>query len=258
MKRSKFRITTTVIALIFMFSGLVLVLFPPISNSYGKAIASDISESFDTRVKNIQQIQKGKKTADTLSQEFSDDEGVNYKKIDVDALYRDSIAYNKRISNDQLNYLTSDLVFEKPALHLSNYGIYDGVYGYVEAPSIDLKVPIYLGVQNNHMSYGAVHLTHTSLPIGDKKSKSVLAGHTGYVGRIFFDNIQQLKKGDVIRVVNYFGTVQYRVTGYDIIKPNQADSLIITNDNAEIALVTCISNSEGDFDRYVVFGERKI
>ena len=255
-KHSKIRITLTIIAFLLLLSGLGLLLFPPISNGYGKYVANGIADNFDNRVKNIQNIKKGKTTGDKLSDSMNDS-GIDYKKVDIDALYRDSALYNEKIRENQFSLLTSEMVFKKPALYLSKYGIYDGVYGYVSIPSIDLKVPIYLGVQNNHMSYGAVHLTYTSLPIGDKKSKCVFAGHSGYIGRIFFDNIRQLNAGDTIKVVNYWGTINYTVTGHSVIKPNEGSDLFINNDSAGIVLVTCIGNGEGGFDRYLVFGERK-
>lgn len=257
-KRSKIRVTFTILAFIFLFTGLGLLLFPPISNTYGKWVATGIADDFDTRVKTIQHIKDGKiTTSDAVSEYSESDTGVDYRKIDVDALYKDSVAYNKKIRENQHSLLTGDFVFEKPALHLSKYGIYDGVYGYVDIPTIDLKVPIYLGVQNDHMSYGAAHLTYTSLPLGDKESNCVLAAHTGYVGRIFFDNIRNLTIGDTVKVINYWGTIKYKVTGYKIIKPKQTDDLFIRNESSGLVLVTCISNGHGDFDRYLVFAERK-
>lgn len=256
-KRSKLRLTLTIVAFVLLLTGLGLLLFPPISNSYGKYVANSIADDFDARVENIKKMKNSKGNSNVIPDDESQDSGVDYRKVDVDKLYKDSLAYNKKIRDNQFDFLKSDFYFDKPALYLSDYGINDGVYGYVSIPSIDLKVPIYLGVQNNHMSYGAVHLTYTSLPLGDKRSKCVLAGHTGYVGRIFFDNIRQLKSGDVIKVVNYWGTVKYTVTGYEVIKPNEADNLVIQDDSTSIALVTCISDGKGGFDRYVVYGVRQ-
>ena len=56
-----------------------------------------------------------------------------------------------------------------------------------------MRLPIYLGANSSNMSYGAAHMSATSLPIGGKNTNAVLAGHTGYIGRIFFDNLRNLK-----------------------------------------------------------------
>jgi sortase A len=249
-KKSKLRITFTILAFVFMIAGIALVLFPPVSNSYGKYVANSIADDFDTRVENIKNIKQGKKSAKSIN---SDDDGIDYIKIDIDALYKDSLAYNKNLQKNQRSLLTSEDVFNKPALSLSKYGIYDGVYGYISISAINLKIPIYLGIQNNHMSYGSAHLTYTSLPIGDSPSNCVLAGHTGYVGRIFFDDIRQLKNGDTVKIVNYWGTINYKVTGNKVVAPDEADDYFITDDKANLILVTCISNDSGGFDRYLVF-----
>jgi sortase A len=251
--KSKLRLTFTIIASVLLAAGLALVLFPPVSNSYGKYVANTVADNFDTRVKNIEKINSHKVDSKSIE---NDDEGIDYTKVDVDALYKDSVAYNKNLQENQYSLLKGDYVFKKPALSLSKYGIYDGVYGYVSIAAIDLKIPIYLGVQNNHMSYGAAHLTYTSLPIGNSSSNSVLAGHTGYVGRIFFDDIRQLKNGDIVKIVNYWGTIKYKVSGSKIIKPNQADDIFIEKDKTMLTLMTCISDGKGGFNRYLVFCEK--
>ena len=112
-------------------------------------------------------------------------------KADLDRLKRDSIAYNEDLKKTQGSKFNGSGDFNgKSALDLRDYGIYDGVYGYVSAPSIDMLLPIYLGTSDSNMSYGAAHMTFTSLPIGGADTNAVIAGHTGYVGRIFFDNLR--------------------------------------------------------------------
>ncbi|MBQ9673312.1 MAG: class C sortase [Ruminococcus sp.] len=260
-KRSKIRVFFTILATLMLIVGIGLLLFPPVSNTYGKIVAESIADDFDKRVEIIEKNKNLKKSSDSDNSKNNfyydnNDDGIDYQKIDIDALYKDSKAYNKNLRENQSSLLTNDYVFEKPALYLSHYGIYDGVYGYVNIPAIDLKIPIYLGIQNDHMSYGAAHLTYTSLPIGDNNSNCVLAAHTGYVGRIFFDNIRNLKAGDNVQVVNYWNKVNYTVTGHKIIKPNEAEDIFIEENKSKLVLMTCITNNSGGFDRYLVYCEK--
>jgi len=88
--------------------------------------------------------------------------------VDFKRLKEDSIKYNNMLKEHQRKKLTSSLSYVEPSLKLSKYGIFDGVYGYLEAPTIDMKLPIYLGTARDHLNYGAAHLTYTSLPIGGK------------------------------------------------------------------------------------------
>ena len=98
---------------------------------------------------------------------------------------------------------------------MSRYGL-NNLYGYLSAPSIDLYLPVYLGANDSMMSYGAAHLSGTSLPIDEKNTNVAIAGHTGYIGRIFFDNIKRLDLGDTVSFTNYWETIdQGRQAAYD-------------------------------------------
>ena len=92
------------------------------------------------------------------------------------------------------------------------------VYGYVSAPSIGLELPIYLGGNDDNMALGAAHMTYTSLPIGGESTNCVLSGHSGYIGRIFFDYLPNLSIGDEIVVENYWDTLTYKVIDKQINK----------------------------------------
>lgn len=260
MKNSKVRKILLTVATIFLIVGIGLVLFPPLSNWYGIKVANDISEDFD---KGISNIQKGS-YAEAKKKGLVDDEGIAtdgsgdlmFYDADIKRLKEDSIKYNEMLKVNQRDKLTSKFSYEQPSLKLSKYGIFNGVYGYVEAPTIDMKLPIYLGTGRNHMNYGAAHLTYTSLPIGGDTTNCVLAGHTGYVGRIFFDNIRNLSVGDTVKVRNYWEKISYKVTSTKVITPKQADDIFLKEGKDMIILMTCISNSSGGFDRYLVFCER--
>lgn len=262
MKHKKLRKFLFVIASIMLVAGIALVMFPIVSNKYGKIVAENISESFDNSVSNIQKgsYSEAKKKGKVDDQGYLTDDSADYPvyyKVDIEKLRQDSIAYNEKLKITQRDKLINDYAYEKPCLKLSKYGIFDGVYGYVFAPSIDMKLPIYLGTGREHMSYGAAHLTYTSLPIGGETTNCVLAGHTGYVGRIFFDNIRNLKIGDTVKVTNFWETLKYKVRETKTVKPKEADDIFLSQGEDLLTLITCVKNSDGDFDRYYVICQRE-
>ena len=55
-------------------------------------------------------------------------------QMDLDRLYQDSAAYNAALNERQ----DMNVDFAVPALDLTDYGIFDGIYGYISAPSIGL------------------------------------------------------------------------------------------------------------------------
>ena len=253
-----------VIAIILLLAGLGFILFPSVSNTIGTNIANSEIEKFD---KSVSEVKEDGSYKNALDNNEIDDEGYpinengertsNFPllfKADLDRLYNDSVAYNKSIINNQGTVTTSDYTI--PALDMVSYGIPSGIYGYLSAPTIGMNLPIYLGANASAMSYGAAHLTNTSLPIGGKNTNCVIAGHTGYIGRIFFDNLRGLSIGDNIILTNYWGNLNYRVSETKVVKENQTEDIYIKEGKDILTLITCISNQSGGFDRFIVICER--
>lgn len=257
-----------VTAIVMLTAGIALLLFPTASNFIGKQIANSESEQFDEKCETA--IDNGGKTfEEALENGEVDKEGYpidkNGRRIsntpviykpDIDRLLKDSESYNENLKHNQSSLLISEEAYASPSLDMTEYGIFDGIYGYVSAPSIGLKLPIYLGANDTNMSYGAAHLTYTSLPLGGESTNTVLAGHTGYIGRIFFDNLRQLQIGDTVSVKNFWTTLNYKVIKTEIHKPNDSKNVFISPGKDLLTLITCISDDKGGFNRYYVICER--
>lgn len=263
----------TILALISIISGLGFCLFPTVSNNINKQIAISKTEQFDEQVKNAvtnetyqEALEKGEIDDEgypidssgnrVIQSNFQNSTQILFKP-DLDRLYQDSVLYNENLKENQGSLLTDSFSYVKPTIDLTEYGIYNGVYGYITAPTIDMKLPIYLGANDDNMSCGAAHLTYTSLPIGGEKTNTVLAGHTGYVGRIFFDNIHNLQIGDEVSLTNYWYTIYYKVIEKEVYAPNQSQAVYINDDRDLLTMITCVSDGNFGFNRYYVICERK-
>ena len=261
-----------VVSILLVFIGLAMLIAPRVSNQVGKQIAHSTIEDFKSL--------KSEATADEItdekrseqseinqehqgSQKSSETElGENLENIpktikpNFTRLYMDSVIYNEALKQHQAELLINEQAYQKPSLNLSSYGIYSEVYGYVSAPSIGLELPIYLGGNDDNMALGAAHMTYTSLPIGGKSTNCVLSGHSGYIGRIFFDYIPNLNIGDEIIVENYWNTLSYRVIDKQINKSYESAACYITEGKDLLTLITCVSNGRGGFDRSYIIAER--
>lgn len=115
----------------------------------------------------------------------------------------------------------------------------DGVMGELVIPKIGVDLPIYHGVTGDGMLHGVGHMPSTSLPIGGPNTHAVLAGHTGLPSARIFGDLDQLQVGDwfVIRVLGEDHA--YRVTGTEVVLPEQTDSLAVQEDKDLVTLVTC-------------------
>ena len=170
---------------------------------------------------------------------------------------KDSTLKAEIAQTTQHELLTNEQSYQSPALNLSSYGITNGVYGYISAPSIGMELPIYLGGNDFNMASGAAHMTCTSLPVGGNSTNCVLSGHSGYIGRIFFDYIPNLSIGDEITVENYWNTLTYKVIDKQIHKKDESADCYITEGRDLLTLITCVSNGRGGFDRFYLISERK-
>ena len=263
----------TITAVIFLLMGSVLIIAPMISNEVGKSAAHSAVEKFEKLKNSIEQTNptseptsapaeskpSEKKTVTTEPPESgerqSESGGTFIYHIDSDRLYRDSVAYNENLKTRQYDLLIDEYSYQQVSLNLYDYGVPDNIYGYISAPSIDMELPIYLGGTVDNMSFGAAHLTYTSLPIGGESTNCVLAAHTGYIGRIFFDYIRYLNGGDEVTVTNLWNKLTYRVTDKRVYKKYESADCYIKQGQDLLTLITC---ANGGADRYYVLCERSL
>ncbi len=242
-----------IIASLMLAAGLVFVLFEPVSTSVNNYKAQKTAEQFDEDVKQAQK-KSGKNKKSSSNQSQSAQQYPLPTKKQLKALLKASKRYNKNIFSNQGTVDTSD--YTSAAINLKKYGIYNNVYGYISAPSIGMKLPIYLGANDSTLSYGAAHLCNTSLPLSGESVNCSLAGHTGYRGRVFFDNLSGLKVGSRVSIKNYWETINYKVIKAHRVSPENTGDIVIRPQRQLLTLITCISRVGGEFDRYVVVCEK--
>lgn len=255
-----------IISIILIVAGICVIMTPPVSTVYSTEAAKIETENFDKQTDDDNIIPTGSYEA-AIEQKQIDTDGyliddnnnrtsdtpVHYK-TDLDKLYKDSVEYNKNLVKTQATSLV-DTSYDAPALNLNNYGIFDNIYGYISAPTIDMKQPIYLGANDTTMAYGVGHLCYTSLPIGGESTNTVLAAHTGYFGKTFFDNLLYLKKGDPVYIKNYWNTLEYKVIASEVHVPNDSYEMYIKDGKDLLTLVTCIYDN-GQNNRLYIICER--
>lgn len=114
-----------------------------------------------------------------------------------------------------------------------------GMMGYVDIPKIHVKLPIEHGTSDEALARATGHLATTPLPTDDTGIQPVVTGHTGLVGHILFDNLTQLKRGNVfqIRVLNH--RLSYRVDRISVVLPDDVSRLQPIDGGNYVTLLTC-------------------
>lgn len=254
----KRRAALRILALVLVISAISFAVYPSVSVHEAQRENNQIIEKFDDVIEKVQNGNREDAADDGIINDdgyLIDDKGEVISeapvifRADLDRLYSDCSLYNESLIRHQ-DMKTN---FSWSALDLNRYGIKDNVFGYITASSIGLNVPIFLGASFDNMARGCAHLMNTSLPIGGIGTNAVLAGHTGYIGRMVFDYIPRLNIGDIVSITTCFGTKDYRVTSKKEIGATETNDLYIVKDKDLLTLLTCARYGTA---RYEVICER--
>lgn len=211
MKKNKNRITTLLLALVFL-AGLSLLLYPTVSDYWNSFHASRAVAAY--------------------AQEVADLNGEEYDRLLAAA--RD---YNARVAQRSNTFALTEEEQEEYQSLLNMDGT--GIMGYIEIPTIKLSLPIYHGTEDSVLQIAVGHLDWTSLPTGGESTHCVLSGHRGLPSAKLFTNLDQLVEGDtfVIRVLDEVLT--YEVDRILIVEPDDVSALQIEPGKDLCTLVTC-------------------
>lgn len=131
----------------------------------------------------------------------------------------------------------------------------NGIMGNVEIPKINVNLPIYHGTSDEVLANGAGHMEGTSLPVGGKNTRTVLAGHTGLPNSKLFTRLDELEEGDLFYIKVCDEVLAYKVVGIEVIEPDEIDKLEIVPEKDLVTLLTCTPYGLNTH-RLIVTGER--
>ena len=203
---------------LFVILTAALILFSAVCFLY-PAISNAINEQY-----NESRIDDYNNNVDSISQEDLDD------YFSVAEKYNNALAADVSTDDSKLSILSHyDEILD----------LDDGVMGYVEIPSINVRLQIYHGESEDILEKGAAHLEHTSFPIGGESTHACISAHCGYPTQKFFDDIDELENGDEIYIYVLDRTLKYSVIGTDVVEPDDSSKLEVVQDKDLLTLVTC-------------------
>lgn len=123
----------------------------------------------------------------------------------------------------------------------------------VESAKIDL--PVRHGTDDSSIATGAGHVYGTALPVGGEGNRTVLTAHTGMQSATLFDNLTDVKVGDIMVVETYGEKLTYKVTDIRTVLPSQSDALTAVPGKDLLTLMTCTPYGVNTH-RLLVTGER--
>ncbi|MEQ2401100.1 class C sortase [Peptoniphilus hominis (ex Hitch et al. 2025)] len=174
------------------------------------------------------------------------------------ALTEELKKYNKEVEKGDSNIID-------PFSNENYDGYYDikgidkeEVFAYLIIPKLDMKKPIYLDATYKHLDLGVAQVEGTSLPLGGKSTRSVIAGHRGWWGDLMFYNVEKLEAGDDIFIDGRSGLLKYKVTGQEIIDPSDWEKVLPIEGRDMVTLLTCHPKRPPRPKRLLINAERVV
>jgi sortase A len=124
--------------------------------------------------------------------------------------------------------------------------------GVLQIPRIDLDAVVVNGVREEDLKRGPGHYLATAYP-WEERGTVAIAGHRTTYGQPFW-SIDELRRGDRIRLITEYGTYEYRVTRTVEVRPTE-NSVLEQTEEPTLVLTTCSPRFSAS-NRLVVFAER--
>ena len=211
MKKNKNRITTVLLALVFL-AGLSLLLYPTVSDYWNSFHASRAVAAY--------------------AQEVADLNGAEY-----DRLLEAARDYNARVPERSNTFALTEAEQAEYQSLLNMDGT--GIMGYIEIPNIKLSLPIYHGTEESVLQIAVGHLDWSALPVGGEGTHCVLSGHRGLPSAKLFTNLDQLREGDTFTLRVLDEVLCYEVDQIRIVEPQDTAALLPEPWQDLCTLVTC-------------------
>ena len=203
----------------------------------------------DAHVKKVKSSIEGDAHIDNAPEE-KEDETLKSTLYDEMCVYNDRLVKDGQIITDAWNC-------EQPPVSIPSIDSADPVIGYIEIPDMEVTLPLYVGASDTNLTKGAAVLSGTSMPIGGINTNSVICAHRGWHGSAFFRNIENMKTGSYVYVVNPWQTLVYKAVSAKIITSGQIGEVFIQPGKDMVTLFSCYPYTHARTPyRYVVYCER--
>lgn len=131
----------------------------------------------------------------------------------------------------------------------------EGIMARLTYEKVGVDLPVFHGTTDEVLNKAVGHLEGTSLPVGGVGTRSVLTAHRGLSSATMFTHLDKAKMGDVFTVETMGETLAYSVVDYQVIQPDETESLVADPDRDLVTLITCTPLGINTH-RILVTGER--
>lgn len=226
--KDRFRNLYVKACMIIFAAGVMVILYPYISSVWNSHTQSKAISGYNEKLHETE-----KQRYETLKQEaIRFNEEVIYDRNAAVLTQKEMEQYESMLKVDE-----------------------SGMLGFIDIPSINTRLPIYRGTDENALSSGAGHVEWSSLPLGGENTHCVISGHSGMSGVRLFDDLVKMKKNERFYVHVLDEVLVYEVIRIETCLPQQSELLSIEDGKDLCTLVTCTPYGINSH-RLLVTGER--
>ena len=201
----------TIIMILFFFVGLLVLLYPSISDFYNQKKQSKVIVDYEKLLE-------------------------EYQAKDYTYLFEEADKYNKELANLKHQYVYyKDLKNYNEILDVND----TGMMGYISIDKIKVELPIYHGTSEQVLSVAVGHLEGSSLPVGGIGTHSVLSAHRGLPSSKLFTDLNKLEIGDTFTVTILDRLITYEVDKIEVVEPSDIKDIKIDPEGDYMTLMTC-------------------
>lgn len=209
-----------ILPILVILAGLLVLLYPTISNYLVEKNASRAVASYDATAVDMGQEQREQMLADARAYN--------------DALAASSGASPQAPEGGEPAQVGETLAYED-LLNLNG----DGMMGYIIIPKMNVELPIYHTVEERVLQSGVGHMESSSLPVGGPSTHAALSGHRGLPSAKLFTDLDQMEVGDQFFIKVLGETLAYEVHDVETVLPTETESLAIQQGQDLVTLITC-------------------
>ena len=209
-----------ILPILVILAGLLVLLYPTISNYLVEKNASRAVASYDATTVDMGQEQREQMLADARAYN--------------DARAASSGAAPQAPEGGEPAQVGETLAYED-LLNLNG----DGMMGYLIIPKMNVELPIYHTVEERVLQSGVGHMESSSLPVGGPSTHAALSGHRGLPSAKLFTDLDQMEVGDQFYIKVLGETLAYEVHEVETVLPTETESLAIRAGEDLVTLITC-------------------
>lgn len=192
--------------------GLVLLLYPSVSNYWNTTYATHAISDYTSQVEKM--------------------EAADYRDV-----WENAIQYNRDLREMPNRFNPDSRMKDRYNRCLNIAGT--GIMGYIDISSLGISLPLYHGTSDDVLVSAVGHIDWSSLPTGGAGTHCVVSGHRGLPSAKLFTDLDELREGDTFTMTVLDEVLTYEVDQIRTVLPSDVSYLNIENDKDLCTLVTC-------------------